>query len=273
LDLIVTRAPRSIRMVRLIRTIRRIREARVIRIVSTIPRARSRAGQATLALIIIAVGLMTASRTAIAAPRNLLNNGDFARGTGSSCDEWRTDAWVLTPTATEFTWIRPTGNEPGELVVDTFHDNDARWEQTVSLGPGWYYFSVEARTEKILPFFTGATISILEDSIMSADLKRTNQWTKLGFYLRVGPKGADVDVALRLGGFMNLNRGKVFFRHASAVEVSGPPPGETHVFDLEQVRKDEVTGPIGQTWSLVATFIFFLILAAVGWWLFSTARP
>jgi len=266
----VTRAKSTVRM---IRTIRKVRTPRIIRTIPSIRRARSLAGQGSLVLIALALSLLTASHSAIAASQNLLNNGDFSRGTGSSCDEWRTDAWVLTPTATEFTWIRPTGEEPGELVVDTFHDNDARWEQTVSLGPGWYSFSVEARTEKILPFFTGATISILEDSIMSADLKRTNQWTKLGFYLLVGPKGADVDVALRLGGFMNLNRGKVFFRHASIIQVSGPPPGETHVFDLDQIRKDEVTGPIGQTWSLVATFILFLILAAVGWWLFSTARP
>jgi len=76
-------------------------------------------------------------------------------------------------------------------------------------------------------------------------------------------------VALRLGGFMNLNRGKVFFRRASLVRVSGPPPGEQHVFDLEQVRKDEVTGPIGQIWSVVAVFLMLIILAAAGWWLFS----
>jgi hypothetical protein len=217
-------------------------------------------------------GLLIVPSASQAAERNLLNNGDFARGSGSSCDGWRVDAWILSPTATELTWIPPKGAEPAELEIDTHHDNDARWEQTVSLAPGWYYFSVEARTEKILQFFIGATISVLEDSIMSANLKRTNDWTKLGFYLRVGPKGADVDVALRLGGFMNLNRGKAFFRHASVVKVSGPPPGEEHVFDLDQIRKDEVTGPIGKTWSLVATFIAFIILAVIGWRMFSEGR-
>jgi len=207
-----------------------------------------------------------------AAERNLLNNGDFARGSGNSCDGWRVDAWILSPTATEFKWIPPNGSEPAELEIDTHHDNDARWEQTVPLGPGWYYFSVEARTVKILQFFIGATISVLEDSIMSDNLKRTNDWTKLGFYLRVGPQGADVDVALRIGGFMNLNRGTAYFRRASVVKVSGPPPGEQHVFDLEKIRKDEVTGPIGNTWSLVATFIAFLVIAAVGWRMFSEGR-
>ena len=44
------------------------------------------------------------------------------------------------------------------------------------------------------------------------------------------------------------------------------------MFDLEQIRKDEVTGPIGQTWSLVATFIAFIVIAAVGWRMFSEGR-
>jgi len=225
-----------------------------------------------VAIVAVLLAASFAPRSVNAAKVNLLNNGDFARGSGTSCDGWRVDAWVLSPTATEFDWIQPGGGEPAELEIDTHHDNDARWVQTVPLGPGWYYVSVEARSEKILPFFIGATISILEDSIMSADLKRTKDWTKLGFYLRVGPKGGDVDVALRLGGFMNLNRGKAFFRRASIVRVSGPPPGEQHVFDLEQIRKDEVSGPIGRTWSLVAVFLMFVMLAATGWWLFSASR-
>lgn len=233
---------------------------------------RTVALRAAIAIALVTTGLLIGPDVSRGADPNLLNNGDFARGSGNSCDGWRVDAWILSPTATEFKWIPPSGAEPAELEIDTHHDNDARWEQTVSLTPGWYYISVEARTDKILQFFIGATISVLEDSIMSANLKRTNDWTKLGFYLRVGPKGADVDVALRIGGFMNLNRGKAFFRRASVVKVSGPPPGDQHVFDLEQIRKDEVTGPIGNTWSLVVTFIAFILVAAVGWRMFSEGR-
>lgn len=224
--------------------------------------------RAAFAVLIAAV--LIAPPIARAQGVNLLNNGDFTRGTAKSCDGWRIDAWILSPTATEFRWILPQHGEPAELEIDTHHDNDARWVQTLPLGPGWYYVSVEARTEKILPFFYGASISVLDDTIMSADLKRTNDWTKLGFYLRIGPKGADVDIALRLGGFMNLNRGKAFFRRARVVKVAGPPPGDTHVFDLEQIRKDEVTGPTGRIWSLVAVFLALALLAAIGWWLFGT---
>ncbi len=251
------------------RTVGPILGQRFARIISRMIIIRAAACTIAVATAMLLVTLVP--RQVLAAPANLLNNGDFARGSGTSCDGWRVDAWVLSPTATEFNWIRPTAGQPAEVEIDTHHDNDARWVQTLPLGPGWYYFSVEARTDKILPFFNGASISVLEDSIMSADLRRTNDWTRLGFYLRVGPKGGDVDVALRLGGFMNLNRGKAFFRRASVIRISGPPPGAQHVFDLEQIRKGEVTGPIGHAWSLVAVFVMFIILAAAGWWLFSTS--
>ena len=48
------------------------------------------------------LGVMLGPRSAHAAEANLLNNGDFARGSGTSCDGWRVDAWILSPTATEF---------------------------------------------------------------------------------------------------------------------------------------------------------------------------
>ena len=214
-------------------------------------------GRKALAIaFLLAMTLLIAPRGANAASVNLLNNGDFTHGSGSSCDGWRVDAWILAPTATEFIWIRPVGKEPGELEVDTHHDNDARWEQTVALDPGWYYFSVEARTEKILPFFIGATISVLEDSIMSADLKRTNGWTKLGFYLRVGPEGGDVDVALRIGGFIDLNRGKAFFRHASVVQVSGPPRAKSTSSTSNRFARTKSSDPSARpgAWSRPSSF-------------------
>lgn len=200
----------------------------------------------------------------------LLNNGDFARGSGDSCDGWRTDGWIQSPGTTIYTW-HPAGlDKPAELEINTLHDNDARWVQTITLTEGWYYLSVEARTENASKYFVGATISILEDGITSADLKETHDWQRIGLYLHVGPKGADVDLALRLGGYMNLTRGRALFRGASVMRVAGPPPGDAHVFDLEQIRKSEVAGPIGRPWSLVAVFLVLIAGAAAGWWAFGT---
>jgi hypothetical protein len=204
---------------------------------------------------------------------NLLNNGDFARGSGDSVDGWRTDAWVLSPGTTDYRWIAPHNGEPGEVELFTHRDNDARWVQGLNLGPGWYYISVEARTIDVLPFFTGATISVLEDGIMSEDLKGTTGWKRIGFYLLVGRHGADIDVAVRLGGYMNLTRGRACFRNARVVRVAAPPPDATRRFDLEAIRKETLHGPIGHPWTLLATFLVLGLTTLMGWRMMIEPKP
>jgi hypothetical protein len=197
--------------------------------------------------------------------RNLLVNGDFTHGSGDSVDGWRIDAWILTPGTTDYSRIPAQDGQPAELKVFTHRDNDARWAQPLSLGPGWYYISAEARTEDVLTFMVGANVSVLEDGIKSEDLKGTRGWQRLGLYLKIPARGADIDVALRLGGYMNLSRGAAFFRNASVIKVAAPPAGAPYVYDLGEIRKNETTGPIGSTWTLVATFFLFIAVAAIGW--------
>jgi hypothetical protein len=221
--------------------------------------ASLRGAAATLLLTIMAVPL-TAH-----ASRNLLNNGDLTRGSGDSVDSWRTDAWVLSAGTTDYQWIAPHQDEPGEVEIFSHRDNDARWVQGLSVGPGWYHLSVEARTRNVLPFFTGASISLLEDGVISENLRGDSKWTPLGFYLRVGRQGADIDVALRLGGYMNLTRGQAWFRRPRVVKVIAPPPEGALVFDLSAIRKNEATGPLGHLWTLVATFLALGATTLIGW--------
>jgi hypothetical protein len=207
--------------------------------------------------------------------QNLLNNGDFRRGTQDAADRsrdsvdgWRTDAWIQDPGATDYLWLKGD-NGPPSIEVLSHKDNDARWSQPVSLSVGWYYISVEARTEGAQTFTTGANISILEDGIASHDIRGTGDWTKLGFFLEVGARGADVEVCLRLGGFGRLTRGAAFFRDARVVRVTGPEPNADAVFDLDQIRKQEGGAPIGSPISLLVTFLVFATLAITGWILLS----
>ncbi|MGA2412559.1 MAG: hypothetical protein ABSG46_19515 [Candidatus Binataceae bacterium] len=228
----------------------------------------------SVARLLVLLGLVLAAASAPAAARNLLNNGDLSRGSGNSCDGWRSDAWILSPTTTEFTWIAPEAGNPGQLEVNSLHDNDARWTQTLSLTGGWYRLSVWARSEDTLTFFTGANISVLEDGIVSADLRGTQDWRELYLYLNIPPHGADVEIALRLGGYMNLTRGKAFFRDARVERIDAPPAGADHVFDLGSIRKSEAGAPIGQIWTLFATYIVLGLVAFSGWWLFAyVPRP
>jgi hypothetical protein len=222
----------------------------------------------TLSLIVLVSALLGA-RGESHAETNLLHNGDFSLGSEDSVNGWRTDAWIQDPGATDYHWIRPVAGASGEIELFTHHDNDARWLQPVSLGPGWYRISAEAKTAKVLPFFTGANVSILEDGITSADLRGDHDWTPLSLFLKIGPRGADVDVCMRLGGYANLTRGQAFFRSARIERVSAPAPGTPYVFDLDAIRKQEVTGPIGQPWTLAATLILLAAVAVLGWSLLS----
>lgn len=198
---------------------------------------------------------------------NLLSNGDFARGSGKSPDHWRTGGWNEAPTVTGYDWLHSAGSEP-ELVVDNLQANDARWLQTLALGPGWYYVGAEARTEQVPPGAVGATVSLDEDGIDSPDLHADSGWHNLGFYLKVGAHGADVDVALRLGGFGSLNTGRAFFRNARVVKLTALPANAAPVFDLSAVRRSLVAPPVGRPWTLVATFLLFAILIVIGWWIY-----
>jgi hypothetical protein len=157
------------------------------------------------------------------------------------------------------------------MEVFSHRDNDARWSQPLGLLPGWYHISVEARTLNAQTFTTGANISILEDGISSRDLRGTSDWQRIGFYLKVGAKGADVEVCLRLGGFGRLSRGDAFFRDAQVVHVLGPGVGEPS-FDLTAIRKASASAPIGRPWTLAVTLLFLLILVGVGWRLMEEPR-
>jgi hypothetical protein len=227
--------------------------------------------------IALAVALLIPSIAALPAaapggkPENLLLNADFAKGAGNTADHWRTEAWDQKPDTTNYRWNRAAGANPGELIVDSAKPNDARWMQSLSLGAGWYRISVDARAEGVGTNATGVSISVMEDGIISRELKGNAPWTPLELYLKIGHLGADIEVALRLGGYGSLNTGHAFFRNPAVTKIAGPPPGAEHVFDLETIRKEAMPQPLGRPWSLVAVFILLGATAVVGWRLFGEA--
>jgi len=200
-----------------------------------------------------------------ASESNLLHNPAFTGGSGNSPDNWRSEAWISAPEAFQYRWVAPSVGQPGGLIVNNLRPNDARWMQTMALAPGWYHISVDARAENVPADQTGVNISLLEDGIMSPDLHGTTDWQRLGFYVKIGPHGADVEVALRVGGFSSLNRGTGYFRDASVEPIAEPPAGATPVFDLDSIRKAGTPTPIGQPWTLLASFILLGIVAYLGW--------
>jgi dolichyl-phosphate-mannose-protein mannosyltransferase len=207
------------------------------------------------------------------ADQQLLKNADLSKGSEGQPDDWRTEAWVNDADAVAFRWTHPPGGGPGQLEVNAIKPNDARWMQSLSLKPGWYYISAEIKSESVGADNSGATISIMEDGIMSAELKGASDWKRVGLYMRVGKKGADVDVALRIGGFGSLNTGRAFYRDAGLVPIAAPPPGAQPVFDLEKIRQDAQPVPIGKPYSLVLTYMVLFAIGYFGWYLFALEPP
>jgi dolichyl-phosphate-mannose-protein mannosyltransferase len=231
---------------------------------------RERAIRNALMACAAAILLIAAARLAHATPANLILNGDLAKGSEQQPDDWRTEAWVNEPAAFAYTWIHPQNETPGRLEVNAIKPNDARWMQSLTLAAGWYHFSAEVRTENVGTKQTGATISIMEDGAMSPDIRGTTGWQTVGFYLQVGGSGADVEVALRVGGYGSLNTGKAFFRKVHAAQVASPPPGATPVYDLTAIRKASQPEPIGHPVTLWATFVVLALVALYGWRLFGS---
>jgi len=229
---------------------------------------RSHPGRRTLCYAVFlcaTLAAVVAPRRAIAADqKNLLLNGDFAKGSEDQPDLWRTEAWIQKPDAFQAHW-HSYPDKPNELEVDNLQADDARWMQSLTLQPGWYEISVDVRTENVGDKETGASISVMEDGIMSADIHGTTDWQRVKLYLKVGGHGADIDVALRVGGFGSLNTGTAFFRNATLFEIPAPPPGATPTFDLLAIRKQGAPVPTGSAVSLVFTFLALAGLGWVGW--------
>jgi hypothetical protein len=215
--------------------------------------------------------LLAAMLGTAGAQQNLLVNADLARGSSNHPDFWRSEAWVNSPEAFAYGWDRASREQPAQVRIDNLRPNDARLIQSLTLAPGWYHITAEIRTERVGAEQTGATISILEDSIMSPDVKGDTGWATVGFYLLVGASGANVDVALRLGGYGSLNTGRAFFRRPRVVAVAEPPATATPTYDLGLIRVQLAPKPIGSPLSLVLTIAALAGMALWGWRTFASA--
>ena len=180
---------------------------------------------------------------------------------------WRTEAWVNKPDAFQAHW-HSYSDKPSEMEIDNLKANDGRWMQPLTVQPGWYQLSVDVRTEDVGAKESGASISVMEDGIMSADIHGTTDWQRVTLYLKVGGHGADIDVGLRVGGFGSLNTGKAFFRNATMVRIDAP--GAQRDSDLRLAGDSAAGGSRadGAPISLVATFLALAAVAWAGWRIF-----
>ena len=214
---------------------------------------------AAFAVLLIAATILATQEPAIA--QNLLRNGDFSEGSGNLPSYWYSRDWIDLPTTT-FKWIPPSSGEPGMVVIQNQVENLASWNQLVRLDPGWYYVGAEVRSscEGETRLLYGALVTLADWGIVSNDLKPSEDWQDLAFYVEVGSGGAQVRVQLQLACFPGFRKGLARFRGASVVKVDSPPPGAKK-FHLDESRVRFG----GRRWSIVLLLVSLTIAGAAGW--------
>jgi hypothetical protein len=222
----------------------------------------SRFGSFALLLLAV-VGLFAVVKPIRACAQEIiLRNSNLILGKDAP-DSWSTEAWQRGADFTTFNW-KHTAGAPGEVEISSLKPNDASWAQKLHLGPGWYHFTASMRTEGVPTGNTGAYISILEDGIVSDFLYGTNNWRELGFYLKVGEAGADVELACRVGGFASLNTGKAACRDFRGVKIDAPPEDATHKYELDLIRGGGIPPPSsGTNNNTLVMVLFFAAIAAL----------
>jgi hypothetical protein len=216
----------------------------------------------SLALILTIAVLALLTRPAGAATANpIIINGDLTQGTGSIPTAWQSHAWI--PDGSTFSWDQAAG--AGELRIVSGKANDAYWIQHLELAAGWYHFSAQLRTSQVGAQNTGASLALLQDWVSSEELHGTQDWQTVEFYLKVGADGASVDLACRLGGYGNLNKGEVACRAIQATAIDAPPAGASHQYDLAALSAASTppspNSKIGYIALALGSIALFLVIA------------
>jgi len=197
---------------------------------------------------------------------NLLINGDFSAGSGNRPTAWRRESWIDRPT-TAFSWIPPFGDEQGEIEINNEKLNDARWVQSVVVGPGLYDASAEIFTHAVPPSsWAGAFISIGDQMVASLDVKGNSNWQRREVFFRVSREHTRIDVKLRLAGFMNFAVGQAYFRDAALRKIDRAPEGAM-VLDLDANPRLWA----GSRWTLLLLWLILVGALVVGWRLLGSA--
>ena len=159
---------------------------------------------------------------------NLLSNGDFSRVSGGMPEGWVTGMWVTSPGASYL-----EADEKGGLacvLVENAAENDARFEQTVSVRPGSTLRLSALVMAEDCGDGIGANLSFLGVYGVSEDVSDTEgEWRRVELYAGVPSGMREVTVCLRLGFYGSLNTGRCWFADASLEEADTVPVGAAYV--------------------------------------------
>lgn len=159
----------------------------------------------------------------------LVRNGLFSSGSEGIPEHWHSEAYTKGTATTEFRWHHsPTG--VSIIEIDNREANDARWLQSVPVSPNtWYRVSGWVRSEDVGSSKMGAYLSVMDTFFNSRDLRGTQDWQLLSFWVKTGALETKLKIAARLGGYSSDNVGRAFFTAISVEEMAYPSVGTPFV--------------------------------------------
>ncbi len=164
-------------------------------------------------------------------PADLVTNGLLSNGAAALPAAWQHEAFDPRPDAAKFEWISEVSG-PGVLKISNSVPNDSRWFQTIAVSPSrWYRVSAWVRAENVgTTGGLGAYLADLDDDYYSPDLRGTQGWQEVEFWMKTGPSQHSVRLACRLGGYSALNTGDAYFAGVSFVQMGSPPSAAKPIY-------------------------------------------
>ncbi len=159
---------------------------------------------------------------------NLLTNGDFSRVSDGMPESWETGMWVSSPGASYLEAAEKDGRAC--VLIENAAENDARFEQTVSVRPGSTLRLSALMMAEGCGDGIGANLSFLGVYGSSEDFSDTGgEWRRAELYAGVPEGMREVTVCLRLGFYGSLNTGRCWFADVALEEAESVPVGAAFV--------------------------------------------
>ena len=158
---------------------------------------------------------------------NLVKNGTFEQVVDGQAEGWAASRWY-SDTGITFLEVSSDAYEGAHsILVENVEENDARFEQTLSVEPGAYYrVRCMIKAEGCQPGRSGASVSFDNTFISSEYVYDTKgQWVEVELYGKTGPKQTSLTIMCRVGGYGSLNTGKAWFDDLRVNQVAALPAG------------------------------------------------
>lgn len=218
------------------------------------------------------------------AGENLIINGDFESVNGNLPDKWDTDVYG-DDSGVRF-YVEDEGAYSGNhyVSIENIRPNDSKLVQRVKVKPETIYkLSCRIKAKSAAKDAVGANISVLHTWAFSKDFKDTKgRWEYVEFYGITGKDQHHIVVAVRLGGYGNLNKGKASFDAFKLEQVSNEAVSakiiNLYEDDIGQAltdakqKMDYLISPQFLTNTFVSVFLFLGIFLAIYHFLFKQQK-